>query len=514
MLRWVGFLAAALVTGGGSAASADDGELPETLVERARGCSVTVCVPGRYEFHYIRNGDYALDADGNQHGVLDLGVQRWRVRPRVTFLPKLFLELEADLLTGQLFGDQPHHGVEFVEQADAFDVPDPADLRQLYISWQSPIGLLRIGHQTSQYGYGLIANGGDNEAADVFDRPSHGDIVERVLFATRPLQPFVDGPAGEAFIVAGGFDVVFRDDNASLVDGDLAMQGVVSLMWRTDELTAGVYMAFRTQEDDDGDTLEAQAYDLFVEWRHDFESLHARLTVGVEAALIVAETTRAALEQAPTGVDVMGFGGVLRSELTFEEYGLGARLEVGYASGDNNRNDDLVRSFSFDPGYHVGMILFQEVMSRISANTVDRIRDPAISGSPPKGVELVATEGSVTNAIYLNPILRWKSTFGLGIDFGVLAAWAAADVIDPWVSAQNGGYNFNHLGKAMDSDSRYLGTEIDGGLHYTIGVREAVDFLIGVRAGLLVPGGVFDAPDGGSALGNVFKVRTSFQVAW
>ncbi len=496
-------------------AVADD--VPETLIERSKGCEVTVCIPGRYEFHYIRNSNYALDTEGNEHGVVDVGTQRWRVRPRIIVGERFFIEAEADLVTGQVFGDTGRGGQDFLiepnDRLDAFAAPSASDLRQLYVSWTSPIGLFRLGHQTSQYGYGLVANNGDDEDHSVFDSPRTGDIVERALFATKPFK-WLDNAFGEAFVLAGGFDVVFRDDNADLMAGDLATQGVVSVNYRTDWLNAGVYMAFRDQQDSDSDTLTAQAYDFFVEWSKEFAPINARLTIGAEVALINASTDRVALEQAPDGVDVLALGAVFRSTLLLRDLGLEGRLEVGYASGDNDRGDDTVRSFSFDPGYQVGMILFSEVIARVSANSVDRIRDPNVSGSPPKGVELIATDGKVTNAIYLNPILRWKAGFGLGIDLGAVVAWSDADFTDPWVSAQNGGYNFNYLGQELGSGARFLGTELDTAIHYTLGVKDAVDLRIGVQAGVFLPGSAFDASDGGPSLGIVAKVRTNLEVAW
>ncbi len=498
------------------APSAGAQDVKETLIERSKGCTVTVCIPGRYELHYIRNTNFALDAQGNEHDVIDLGVQRWRIKPRITFGKTFFIEAEADLLTGQLFGDLGAGGQDYLlertDRLDAFAQPNATDLRALYMSWTSPIGLIRIGQQTSQYGYGLVANNGDDEDHSVFDSPRTGDLVERALFATKPFKA-LDNAFGDAFILAGGFDVVFRDDNANLIDGDFAMQGVVSINYRTDDLTAGVYMAFRDQEDADDDTLTAQAYDFFVKWSTAFDSIHAKLTLGAEVALISAHTTRVALEQAPDGVDVLGLGAVFRSRLELQDLGLEARLEAGYASGDNDRNDDTVRSFSFDPGYQVGMILFREVVARISANSVDRIRDPSVSGSPPKGVELVATDGKVTNAIYVNPVLRWKADFGLGIDLGALVAWSDADFTDPWVAAQNGGYNFNYLGIDA-SDSRFLGTELDAAIHHTIDVRGAVAVKVGVQAGVFLPGGAFEAPDGSASLGTIAKIRTNLEVAW
>lgn len=490
--------------------------VPETLVQRSGRCEVTICVPGRYEFHYIHNTDFVIDADGNKHGVLDLGLQRWRLRPRMTFSKDLFIEMETDLLTGQVFGDVTSSSQDFAVEPtsahSAFDVPEAVALRALYLSWRSPIGLFRIGHMTSHYGYGLVANNGDDEDHAVFDSPRAGDIVERILYATKPLKLFMDSEIADAVVLAGGFDVVFRDENANLLEGDLAMQGVVSLNYRTEPLTVGVYMAFRTQEDDDGDALDAQAYDLFVKWVHPLADLNGRLTLGAELAFINAHTDRVISEQARQGVDVTSMGAVFRARLELDDPGIETRLEVGWASGDNNRSDDRVRSFSFDPSYQVGMILFSEVMARVSARTVDLIRDPDIAAVPPEGVELVATDGKITNTVYVNPVVRWRSNIGLGFDAGALFAWSEADLVDSWASAQNGGYNYNYLGKALDSDSRYLGTELNLGMRYTFDIRAAVAFVLGVQGGVFLPGSAFEAADGTSSLADVFKVRTNFEV--
>jgi hypothetical protein len=458
-----------------------------------------------------------LDANGTKHNVNNLGVQRWRTRPRFMFNKDVFIEAEADLMTGQIFGDKESNdaglNLAAVGNRQAFSEPTATDLRQLYLSWKLPFGLLRLGQQTSNYGLGLVANNGDDEAHDVFDDPNMGDLVERVLFATKPLKAFMSGDFANAFIVGGGFDVVFRDDNANLMDGDLAMQGVASIMYRSNPLTVGIYTAFRTQEDEDGDTLDAQAFDLFVKWKLPFEEMRAVLTLAAEVAFVKADTTRVRMEQAKDGVTVEGLGAAFQANFELLDLGLETRFEVGYATGDNNRNDSTVRQFKFDPGYHVGMIIFQEVMARVSANTVTLASDPTISGQPPKGIELVATDGSISNAIYVNPVLRWRSNFGLNVDLGVLAAWTAADFVDPWMSALNGGYNFTYLGRDA-SKSHFLGTEIDVGLSYTYNAGNSASIRAGVMGGYFMPGGAFKAPEGGSSLGNVAKIRTVFDVAW
>ena len=483
----------------------------DTLSERSKTCPATVCIPGSYEFRFRNTSDFSIDDSGTKHGVLDMGWQRWRVKPRVMFTDNLFLEAEADLITGRLFGDEEPLGSDFSLRRNAMSEPTSSDLRQLYVSWRSPVGLIRIGQQASHFGLGILANGGNDEDHDVFDDPHYGDIVERVLFATKPFK-FLKNDFGNNFVLAGGFDVVFRDDNADLTKGDLAMQGLVSLMYRTEPFTAGIYVAVRDQEDDDKDTLRAEAYDMFIRWTQNL-STNLTLKVAAEVAFLRGETTRVAMEQAPEGVDIIGLGAAFQTSLHIKNYGLETRFEAGYATGDNNRNDDLVRQFKFDPGYHVGMILFQEVMARVNDRTVQLASNPEVSGRPPKGVEQLSTKGAITNAIYINPVIRWRSNFGLRSAVGALFAWSAADLTDPWQSALHGGYNYNFLGAKVDS--KYLGTELNGSISYAIPVKDAVSFVAGVQSGLFFPGGALKGPNDKKSLGSMLaKTRVSFDINW
>ena len=281
-----------------STAHADDEELPETLVERSQKCRVTVCIPGEYQFRYLHMNDFAIDPSGAKHGVVDRGEQRWRLRPRVSIGSDVFIEAEADLITGQLFGDTTAEGAGYAldpaDRLDALGEPQSSDFRQLYVSWTSPIGLFRVGQQASKFGLGLVANDGADEAHDVFDDPRLGDLSERAVFVTKPLKPFMGGDFADSLLLIGGFDVVFRDENANLTDGDLALQGIISLVYRTDPFTAGFYMAIRNQEDDHGDTLKALAYDLYVNWALKFPSLRAKLRLSLEVAVVSARTNRMA----------------------------------------------------------------------------------------------------------------------------------------------------------------------------------------------------------------------------
>jgi hypothetical protein len=497
-----------------------------SLEERIKQCDTSLaCMPGRWVFQYHRLTNFSLDASGLEHDQIDVGRQLIRLHPMVNFgSTGLTLHGEVDVISGRTFGDLNRIATDALldpdDTLDAWGSPDTADYRSLYLEWRSPAGVLRLGHQTSRWGLGLIANDGNDEEHDLFDYGRYGDIVERVMFVTAPFGWKKDAWAKKLLLI-GGFDVVFRDENADLVAGDLALQGVVSLLWRDVpeegstrpwSFTAGAYVAIRDQEDDDGDTLEARAYDLHLRYEHFFAGPVLWLAAGAELVFLEGRTNRARLEQAQDGLDLLALGVAFQAQVMAFDLGLEGRLDVGYASGDEDRNDGTSRAFSFDPDYHVGMILFSEVMSRISARSVENARNPELLAEAPKGLELLPSDGAITNAIYVSPTVRYMSSVGLGVDLQGIFAWSDAPLADAWQTAKNGGFAANHLGATPDSS--YLGTEVDVGLRYEHPIADRVWVKLLVQGGFFFPGGALDAPDGKPSMDTVSKVRAAVELGW
>jgi hypothetical protein len=155
----------------------------------------------------------------------DLGsnyyLHHWlRVRPLFQYGAKLKIVGEVDIPFGMFAGQNP----VFVSEArDSYETRRGYDVhpRKLYLEYLTPIGLVRAGHQTSHWGMGLLANDGDHPS--LFGDYRRGSIVERVLFATRPLG------SGHPFVVALAADFVFEDNTADVVDeGDRAAQAVLA----------------------------------------------------------------------------------------------------------------------------------------------------------------------------------------------------------------------------------------------------------------------------------------------
>ena len=497
-----------------------------SLQERIEQCKTSIaCMPGRWVFQYVRNTNFTLDAGGAEHDQIDVGRQLIRLHPMVNFgSTGLTLHGEVDVISGRTFGElnriAPDALLDPDDSLDAWGSPDAGEYRSLYLEWRSKAGVLRLGHQTSRWGLGLIANDGNDERHDLFDYGRFGDIVERVMFVTAPFGWKSDAWAKKLLLI-GGFDVVFRDENADLIAGDLALQGVISLVWRDlpEEgstrpwsFTAGAYVAIRDQEDDDGDTLAARAYDLYLRYEHFFAGPALKLEAGAELAFLEGRTNRARLEQAQDGLDLLALGVAVQAKVSAIDLGLEGRLDIGYASGDEDRNDGTSRAFTFDPDYHVGMILFSEVMSRISARAVENARNPELLAEPPKGLELLPSDGAITNAVYVSPTFSYTSPIGLGIDLQGVFAWSDAPVSDAWQTAKNGGYAANHLGASPESS--YLGTEVDVGLRYGQLIADRVWVTILIQGGFFFPGGALDAPDGAAGMDAVSKVRAAVELGW
>src|SRR5690606_28075239 len=102
----------------------------------------------------------------------------------------------------------------------------------------------------------------DGDHPSLFGDYQSGDIVERILFATRPFG------SSSPFVVAVAGDLVFRDEQAELVDGDRAFQGVLSLSYDKGGQQLGVYGVYRNQRRDreavDALTPFTEKLDVFV----------------------------------------------------------------------------------------------------------------------------------------------------------------------------------------------------------------------------------------------------------
>ncbi|MBX7083595.1 MAG: hypothetical protein K1X88_30580 [Nannocystaceae bacterium] len=370
-----------------------------------------------------------------------------------------------------------------------------ADPRELYVQWTSKYGQLRVGQMAFNWGQGLVANDGNN--MDRFGDMKFGDdgigsIQERILFGTRPLAR--SGGPGKALLVAVAADLVYRDPQANLVQGDVAGQGILVVRWEPEDRPGnwiGVYGAYRHQmSKPDGDRtggdnkLEVGVFDFagqgFRVLRDDFTVLGA-----FELAAIAGRTTFA--KGKFDHHQVLQAATALRGYLgNPARWLLGA--DAGLASGDADPDDDQINDFEAAPGYTAGLLLFQYYRGWQSARTEIRAEDPALSGVPANGTQYLPTRGTVTNAIFIQPKFRYALREIFELWGGPLVATAAVPLVDPYTTKLRGGSPHNSLGG--DSSHRYLGTELDLGLRARYGLRNAW-LQAGLQGAVLFPGRAF-----------------------
>ena len=494
----------------------------EKAVSRLRAfavCSLFFALPaaaaevrfdGSYRLRFNDDTNLALDDSGylsGQHGWME---HRLRLTPKIVEIGEqggIEIQASFDILSGIVAGDTSNtfagYGLTDLTRRNGLRA-EGFDFRHLFTQIRLPIGLLEVGQMPSHWGMGMVANGGEGEDNVDFGDVRYGDIVERLLFATRPFVGLL-GPKSELarqLAVAVSGDLVYRDRYANLVQrnggglqwGDVAWQFVSALVYDPSDATrAGVYVARRVQ------SFAASGGDLHI-WVFDGHVRHAvplqsglLLSLEGEAAQIYGGTSHAPNLSALGTTRVSQQGAALRLQAAKNLFE--AELEGGYASGDANPFDDQATAFTMNRDYKVGLVLFDQVLMFQSQNAARRLSNPQLVGTPPPGLDLLPTEGAVTDAMYLKPTLRFKPPVWNGtlrLVGSLLFARAPQPVLDPyWTLISSAPANsFGHAA------GRNYGAELDGAVGYHGRLSGKLGFEAGVQAGYLFPGNAFTRSDG------------------
>jgi hypothetical protein len=259
--------------------------------------------------------------------------------------------------------------------------------------------------------------------------------------------------------------------------------------------------------------LSVGAVDLFTRHKFLLDDKNTSLTLAAEGALMVGRTDAALLERAPDGMDVLNWGAAIRATLDYPTWHLVPSFELGLASGDRDAGDANARHFTFDPDYQVGMILFSEVLGRSTAWAVSQARaaDPSLQAVTPRGYWLAATNGAITNALYLYPKIVWSPLKGLDLKAAFLWAQAMVPIADPYNSAV-GLTDGSAAGGTPRSfrngpAGKGIGWEIDVGASYkTPAFWQTLAFRLGLQFGYARPGDAFEDARG-VGLDPVWKIR-------
>ncbi len=261
------------------------------------------------------------------------------------------------------------------------------------------IGQLRFGRMGSHWGLGILAHGGDGIDSDF------SSDVDRIMLITKL--------AGFHFFGAYDFAAQgivnqlvadFRDVPFDLTAKDDIRQYVVGAARRTEDeearsrlqrgswvLEGGLYFVYRSQSFTTAGLSNAypsQADYFLVERdaRAFIPDLWGRFRMGglrleVEAAAIFGDIGNIASDVATGGsLDIRQFGIAFEGEYRLLDDKLAIRLYTGYASGDADVNglsarqgllaqqtgDTTVSTFQFHPNYRVDLILWRNIMQRVS----------------------------------------------------------------------------------------------------------------------------------------------------
>ncbi len=463
-----------------------------------------------------------------------------RVRPVFRYKKDLEIVAEVDVPRGIALGDTTTHvSAAKDDYAElAFYGVEP---RQLYLQYRLPFGLVRAGQQAAHWGSGILANDGDH--ATQFGDYRRGSLVERLLFATRPLGE--DTP----LVLAVAGDLVFKDARASLVgeipdgvtpaeelggaDGafndpaelhgrDRAMQLVAAARWETKQATVGLYGVYRNQERD------ARSLERLTDFTEELEvgvidfagKVNAKLPGAAafffaewELAYITGRTTylrNVELLQRGEEEAIRAWGGSAKVGVV-RVSGEGPRafgdlvlaFEYGHASGDADPYDGVSRRFTFDQNYNVGLVLFDHVLAWKTARSATLAQDPEITFRPAPGIEFLPSEGAIFGASYVNPTVVVRPRRWLDLKGGVVVAQTTADFVDPFRAGAFGNYASYDGG---DETAHDLGIELDLGADARIPLAPGLLMQTGVEGGVLFPGGAFDAADG-TGLGTQYLVN-------
>ncbi len=463
---------------------------------------------GEYQVRATLLSDLPLRRFGTDASSDSLGqttrLYHWlRLTPRLSYRDKLTVIGQLDVPRGFIAGQETDH----VDAADpAYDERQPLEIapRWLYLEYLSPIGLFRVGQQPSHWGMGLLANDGDHPS--LFGDYRGGSIAERIAFATKPAGK--DSP----FNVAVAGDLVFKDATADLTDEDRAFQGVLAAFYadKHDNMIGfyGVYRhQRRTRESIPGrefdETLGVWVLDSSGKFNAKVPGVHGHVFGEYEIAYLLGDTSYVrTVNQSRNNerehVRALGaatrFGVVTTSGTGDDRWGnFVASIEWGYAQGDADPNDGVSRRFRFDPNHNVGLILFDEVLAWKTARAASTAADPGLTGRPPAGSDLLASNGAVFGATYLYPTVVWRPTRPLDLKFGAVIAQSTADFVDPVQVATTGNFR-NYDGG--DPRSHDLGIELDTGVEYRLPLDYGMTLELGAQGGVLFPGNAFASAAG------------------
>ncbi len=389
-----------------------------------------------------------------------------RLQPQLNFEDRAKFFMMIDALDGVYWGDNASQASTALFAADpsatSYEGGEivPIQLKRVWMDFKIPLGVLRIGRQGSNWGMGALANEG-NGFDDTFGENKYGSTYDRAIFATKPISivQTVMGKKGAKevplFLAIGvdrlvedpliqyyGYECSDSDDEDGCSDpdedhgfseerdaenrsdswwvdtNDDVWEMVYVLVYRGEgvklgkdlrgDITAGVYAVNRVQKETNSNVLIVDGYAKSEIANTYFEGEIYHIGGHSEAITLPGAYDPSGVDD-PLYKDVDIWGYIARAGYqneTFTGY-----FETGYASGDDKAADENFTGRALNPDYNVGLILYEEVMARVTSETWSE---------EAKGLW---SSGGVYNSRYIYPTVKYRPLPNWEVIGAFLVAW-------------------------------------------------------------------------------------------
>jgi hypothetical protein len=388
------------------------------------------------------------------------------------------------------------------------------EVRRLFGDVLTPVGLFRIGRQPFTEGASVAVNDGDGRR-NRFGVSNKGNTVDRILFATKPLEAFKPKDLQDPSEQKGMFLVLAYDqlviDEPQLLGFQLH-DAIVALQYKQPKI--GMFR-----------DVELRGYYTY-RWDGHFgtnvDAMGGRVvgrigdfSGGVDAVGILGATEEVSdafhliTNDPAVSQAIRQLGG--RAVVRYDRPKWTAYLEADYASGTSDTSlKGPLTQFHFAEDTNVGLLLFKQVLAYQTAREAAAATALLTSlHAPTIPVESIATKGALTDAIVIFPQADVHPIKNVLLRGGVMFSWAPAGVFDPIATAErrsSGQYQHIVVNYNGGVPGNYYGTELDGRAQW----RYLEHFAFDLEGAVLFPGSALTDEDGHAVRSFMVQGRTTF----
>jgi len=473
---------------------------------------------------------------------------RLRADLSLDYVDKIKIVLSADMLDGVIWGDNgttgggaglgtvnPNTGANVNARNPNFAVPcvgyrwgDPLDpnayaytlcpgnplfVRKAYGEVTFPFGVLRVGRQPVNDGTSLFAADGDGRP-NRFGFSRAGSIVDRVLFATKPLEALKpqgkrDTSPDRGLVAALVYDRWVTDSPQALSDDVQQFGGTIRVgapkVGPLRDAFASVYYVQRF--DMRWSNVSAFGVRGMGRWKDFYAGVDLAMSAGKTRE--ISEALKA-ITNDPVEDQTILQGG-MRAVVRYDRPKFSLYMEADYASGTSDpRSRATLANMVWAEDSNVGLLLFKHVLAfqsaRAAAAGTELLKRLGATDFPTQALD---TRGAFTNAFALFPQVDYKPLPGLMFRGGALVAWTAAPLIDSIASVQkrsSADWRDDLVNYAGGKPGSFYGVELDARVQY----RFLEHFIADLEGAILFPGDALANKDGYAARSTMVQARTTF----